>query len=81
VNYNFEWDQKKATRNYSKHKISFELDATIFLDPNTITIYDSAHSEIEDRWIKIGFSRNRSILTTVHKLKGIDDFNNRIRII
>jgi len=34
LNYNFKWDPKKATINYSKHKISFELAATIFLDKN-----------------------------------------------
>ena len=81
MNYNFEWDPKKATINYSKHKISFELAATIFLDKNVITIFDSDHSETEDRWITMGLSKNGTILTIIHTYDEIDDSSISIRII
>ncbi len=81
MNYNFEWDTKKATINYSKHKISFELAVTIFLDPNAITIFDSDHSETEDRWITMGVSKNGTILTIIHTYDKIDDLNIIVRII
>ena len=81
MNYNFEWDPDKAKKNLSKHKISFELAATIFLDQNAISIHDSDHSKSEDRWITMGISRNGNILTIVHTFKEMDDLNVSIRII
>ena len=47
MNYNFEWDPNKAAKNYSKHKVSFELAATIFQDQNALTIYDEEHSVLK----------------------------------
>lgn len=81
MNYNFEWDPIKASKNYSKHGISFELAATIFLDSNTITIYDSDHSKSEDRWITMGIAKNGSILTIIHTYNEIDNSNISIRIV
>jgi len=81
LNYNFEWDPNKATKNYSKHNISFELAATIFLDPNAITIFDSDHSETEDRWITMGISKTGTILTIIHTYNEINYSNISIRLI
>ena len=81
MNYNFEWDPNKAIKNYSKHNISFELAATIFLDPKSITIFDSDHSETEDRWITMGISKNGTILTIIHTFNEINDSNIIIRLI
>ena len=81
MNYNFEWDPNKATKNYSKHNISFEFAATIFLDPKAITIFDSDHSETEDRWITMGISKNGTILTIIHTYNEINDSNISIRLI
>jgi hypothetical protein len=81
LNYNFEWNPEKAAKNYSKHKISFELAATIFLDPRAITIYDSDHSSTEDRWITMGISRSGTILTMVHTFNETDESTINIRII
>jgi len=81
LNYNFEWDPIKASKNYSKHRISFELAATIFLDPNSITIFDFDHSQTEDRWITMGMSKNGTILTIIHTYNEIDESNINIRII
>jgi len=46
VQYNFEWDLKKARSNFQKHKISFERASEIFLDPFMLSVFDKVHSEI-----------------------------------
>ena len=66
VNYNFEWDPKKAHSNQEKHGVSFEEAATVFLDPMAMTIYDPDHSETEDRWITMGISKNGRLLIVCH---------------
>ena len=81
MNYNFEWNTNKAEKNIRKHKISFENASSIFLDPNMITIYDNQHSQLEDRWITIGLSRNKIIIVLVHTYEVIDKTNVLIRII
>ena len=81
MNFNFEWNPRKAKTNYAKHKTSFELAATIFTDRNAVTIFDSDHSDEEDRWITMGIARNGNILTLVHTYNEIDNDNVNIRII
>jgi uncharacterized DUF497 family protein len=51
--YIFEWDSQKARENLRKHRISFERAATIFRDPQALSIFDTDHSENEDRWITL----------------------------
>ena len=36
---------------YREHKVSFERAATLFLDPNAMSIFDAAHSEEAERWV------------------------------
>ena len=55
MNYNFEWDPKKAKSNVSKHNISFEAASSVFKDENSISVFDESHSDNEDRWATIGF--------------------------
>jgi len=62
LQYNFEWDPKKAKTNKVKHKVSFELSATVCKDPRAISIYDDEHSGVEDRWITLGLASNGSLL-------------------
>lgn len=81
LKYNFEWDKNKAQQNYRKHKISFERAAEIFLDPFMLSIFDSSHSKIEDRWITIGKDKNNIPVVVVHKFKEVDSENCSIRII
>jgi len=51
----FEWDPVKAKMNLKKHGVAFKEAATVFRDPLGITIFDPDHSEVEDRFITIGF--------------------------
>ena len=81
MQYNFEWDREKAKINITKHKVSFEQVATIFKDPQAISIYDEEHSEIEDRWITLGLASNGILLIANHTYKQVDNKNTVIRII
>ena len=62
----FEWDEAKAAANLDKHGISFEEAQTVFGDPNTITLFDDQHSNVEDRFVDIGMSANGRILVVVY---------------
>ncbi len=62
----FEWDNKKAVANKSKHGISFEEAMTVFGDPLSLTIDDPLHSRDERRYVTIGSSVNKKILVVIH---------------
>jgi uncharacterized DUF497 family protein len=81
MNYNFEWDPKKAKSNISKHKISFEDAISIFKDENAISIYDEEHSFNEDRWITIGMDFKTRTLVVIHTFVTVENENWNIRII
>jgi hypothetical protein len=81
VRYYFEWDPKKAKANKKKHGITFEQASTIFLDPRMISVFDTEHSEHEDRWATIGIDRNGVLLVVVHTFQQVDAESCRIRII
>lgn len=51
----FEWDPVKAESNLTKHGISFNEAATVFLDPLAVTYSDPDHS---DRRGSIHYYRN-----------------------
>ncbi len=69
MQYNFEWDFKKAKSNYQKHRVSFERASEIFLDPFMLSIFDKLHSEAEDRWITLGKGHNNvTILTFMEQM-------------
>ena len=52
---NFEWDDEKNLINPQKHGVSFEEARGLF-ESNTdyLEIFDSEHSDFEDRFIAIG---------------------------
>lgn len=59
---NFEWDEKKAAANLSKHGISFEEAQTVFDDPLYVDFHDPDHSFDEQRYIIIGQSARGRLL-------------------
>jgi uncharacterized DUF497 family protein len=61
-----EWDPKKAEGNLRKHDISFLIAATVLRDPLSVTVFDTEHSEGEERWITIGRAANGQCLLVVH---------------
>jgi uncharacterized DUF497 family protein len=74
----FEWDDSKAETNFQKHGVRFSEAATIWQDEHSLEIPDPEHSKQEDRWIRLGISRNANVLVVVYveKIEG-----ERIRII
>jgi len=66
VQYDFEWDLKKARANRSRHRVSFEEATTIFRDPQMVTLFDGSHSTYEDRWITLGLSAAGRLLVVNH---------------
>jgi len=81
VNYNFEWDPIKARDNREKHGVAFDEAATVFKDPNAITIYDPDHSETEDRWVTMGISEKGRLLIVSHTFRKESEDAVAIRII
>ena len=52
---NFEWDEKKNLINQQKHGVSFEEARGLFeSNVDYLEIFDSDHSDFEDRFIAIG---------------------------
>ena len=78
--YSFEWDIAKAKINLAKHAVSFEDAATIFKDPNALTLFDDSHSEDEERWITFGLSSSGKLLIVNHTFKEINSGKCIIRI-
>jgi uncharacterized DUF497 family protein len=81
MQYYFEWDPRKAESNQQKHNVTFELAATIFRDPSAISIYDTDHSEDEDRWLTLGISATGALLVVHHTFQQVNDEAAIIRII
>lgn len=66
----FEWNEKKASYNKKKHKVSFEEASSVFKDLLSLTIPDPLHPEDENRMIIIGQSEKRLLLVVVHVERG-----------
>ena len=81
MRYIFAWDPRKAKDNLRNNRISFERAATIFRDPQALSIFDAAHSQEEERWITLGLDRSGSVLVVVHTFHQIDAASCQIRII
>ena len=81
LQYDFEWDPAKDRSNGRKHGVSFELAATVFLDPRALTIFDDTHSETEERWITLGISSNGRLLVVHHTFRRETASRATIRII
>ena len=62
----FSWDGRKARENLRKHGVSFEEAATAFSDENARLMHNPEHSEIEDRFVLLGFSSKLRILIVCH---------------
>lgn len=79
--YDFEWDTKKARTNLKKHRVSFRRAASVFRDPQALTIFDDEHSLNDERWVSIGLAENGQMLVVVHTSEWIGPATVKIRII
>lgn len=64
--FHFEWDPAKARQNARKHRVTFERGATVFLDPNALSLFDDQHSEEEERWATLGLDETGVLLVISH---------------
>ena len=74
----FEWDPKKAEINRQKHGVTFEEAQSVFYDEDALCIPDPDHSEKEQRFILLGFSKKARVLIVCHCFRNNDSV---IRII
>lgn len=74
----FEWDQEKNRRNISKHGITFEDAQSSFHDEYARLLHDPDHSDIEDRFILMGYNSQANLLIVSHCYR---ENNEVIRII
>lgn len=81
MQYNFQWDVKKAGINRRKHGVSFEEAATMFQDPRMLTLFDDRHSLKEDRWITLGISAAGRLVVASHTFEGASEGSANVRII
>ena len=81
MRYNFDWDPVKEKQNIRKHKIAFRRAATVFRDPNQLSIYDEEHGEDEDRWITIGIDSGGILRVVIHTFEQVEEDLCKIRII
>lgn len=81
VNYNFEWDPKKAQDNRDKHDVAFDEAVTVFRDSKALSVFDPDHSATEDRWVTMGISEKGRLLIVIHTFREESENDITIRII
>jgi uncharacterized protein len=79
--FHFEWDPSKARQNARKHRVTFERGATVFLDPNALSLFDEQHSEEEERWITSGLDQTGALLVISHTYREEAENSARVRLI
>ena len=67
--YDFEWDSGKALANFAKHGVTFEQAAMVFLDRLALTVFDSAHSQSEERWFTLGQDARGKLVAVAHTFR------------
>lgn len=81
MRYEFDWDPNKERLNLRKHGISFRRAASVFRDPNQLSIFDEEHSKKEDRRITLGVDETGIIRVVIHTFEQIAENLWQIRII
>jgi len=72
----FDWNNRKALTNFTKHGVSFLEAVTVFDDPLAETYVDARHSDQEDRYVTIELSNLARLIFVVH----VDD-DETIRVV
>ena len=62
----FIWDENKYRLNKRKHGITFDEASTVFDDIHAIYMPDPDHSEDEERFIVLGYSKKNRLLIVCH---------------
>jgi uncharacterized DUF497 family protein len=72
----FEWDRRKDSANRRKHGVGFAEASTVFDDPLSITIPEPDPAIDEERFVIVGMSSKRSLLTrsaTKHERRNYEE--------
>ena len=75
------WDTVKALSNLAKHGVSFAQAGTVLLDPLALTVFDAAHSDVEERWFTLGAAGGGEVLAVSHTYQPIGQTRAQVRII
>ncbi|MBC7756700.1 MAG: BrnT family toxin [Bdellovibrio sp.] len=62
----FEWDAAKSESNSKKHGVSFEEAQSFFYDEFAVQFFDEQNSNVEDRFLMLGFSDKARLLIVCH---------------
>lgn len=62
----FDWDPRKATSNWNKHKVTFEEAMDVFVDPLALSRMDEDAPVGEERWVTLGRTAHEKLLVVVH---------------
>lgn len=81
TDYEFDWDDNKASTNLEKHGVDFRDAMTVILDPLAMTIFDAEHSQNEDRWISVGRSGGGALLLVAHTFVATGPHSALVRIV
>lgn len=65
----FDSDPTKASSNFTKHNVTFSEAYESIHDPNAIWLFDTEHSDDEDRFVSIGLSHSGKLLFTVYTMR------------
>jgi len=79
--YQFEWDDAKAASNIRKHDVSFELASSVFHDPRILTVVDTTHSELKERWFSIGLVGTGAMVSVSYLCTECEPGLTKIRLI
>ena len=77
----FTWDPVKAASSLSKHGMSFPQAATVFADALALTVFDTGHSEFEERWFTLGMASSGKLLAVSHTYTATGPAGASVRII
>lgn len=81
MRYEFDWDPVKERKNVRNRRLSFRQAATVFRDPNQLTLFDEVHSDEEERWVTIGLDGAGLLRVVVHTFEQVAEDLCHLRII
>ena len=64
--FEFVWDEEKNIENKKKHGIDFEEASSVFFDDYAVLFDDPDHSENDDRFLIIGYSKRERLCIVSH---------------
>ncbi len=68
----FDWDPRKAARNFKDHGVSFEEAQSVFYDDYAVQFFDEEHSDNKERFVLLGMSLRQRVLVVCHCERGDD---------